>query len=150
MPAKAGIHRAAEPWIPNCAALAAFKAADGREESGAGMTPQEGRQMWPEAAPLPLQRLPHLDVALGGPDARMGDAARLVVGAADAERHAVLEDDPASVFGRHRLVGLVEDLLQGLLRLDPFLCLRQQLFDEIARTPDRLLRRGRRHHRIAA
>src|SRR5258708_14367520 len=41
MPAKAGIHRAAEPWIPNCAALAAFKAADGREESGAGMTPEK-------------------------------------------------------------------------------------------------------------
>src|SRR5689334_21281806 len=39
-----------------------------------------------------LQRFPHLDVALGRPDARMRDALRLVVGPGDAERHAVLED----------------------------------------------------------
>ncbi|HEX9461312.1 MAG TPA: hypothetical protein VGB82_01815 [Alphaproteobacteria bacterium] len=43
MPAKAGIHRAAEPWIARtCAAFAAFKAADGREEkTGRAMTKKQ-------------------------------------------------------------------------------------------------------------
>src|SRR5258708_24285181 len=48
-----------EPWIPACA----------------GMTQEKF------GLPSVLQRLSHLDVALGGPDARMGDAARLVVDA---------------------------------------------------------------------
>src|SRR4051812_31192949 len=59
-----------------------------------------------------LQRLPHLDVALGGPDARVVKRFGLVIGAGDVEGHAVLEDHPMPVFRSHRPHRLVIDLLQ--------------------------------------
>ena len=41
-----------------------------------------------------LQRLPHFDVAFGGPDPGIGDAADLVEAARDVEGEAVVEDHP--------------------------------------------------------
>src|SRR5690606_21718258 len=53
-----------------------------------------------------FELLPHLDVALVGPDARVVVAGRLVVGARDVERHAVVEDHPLAVARLHEIVDL--------------------------------------------
>src|SRR5918993_2079319 len=64
-----------------------------------------------------LQRRPHLDVALGGPDARMVEALGFVVSARHVERHAVLEDHPVAVAWLQRRHRLVVGLLQRIARL---------------------------------
>src|SRR5262245_44130608 len=66
-------------------------------------------------APLssPLQRRPHLAVALGRPDDRVIDPARLVVGAADVKWQTVLVDSVAAELGVHGFAHLVESLLEG-------------------------------------
>ncbi|KAI1690661.1 hypothetical protein Ddc_24800 [Ditylenchus destructor] len=52
-----------------------------------------------------LERVPHLLIALGRPDARVTELCDLVVGAAHVERHAVVEDHPLAVLGLELLVG---------------------------------------------
>src|SRR5690606_2269194 len=63
-------------------------------------------------APSALQRRPHLPVALRGPDARMVETLRLVIGARDIERHAVLVDGEVLEPGVHHLAAAIERLLQ--------------------------------------
>jgi hypothetical protein len=91
-------------------------------ETGAG-APSSGRghpsSSCGAAATSPLQGLPHLAVALGGPDARGVDAARLVVGARHVERQAVLEDRPVAVDRPHALGGGIEALLERAPRAAP-------------------------------
>src|SRR4051794_19875689 len=60
-----------------------------------------------------LKRLPHLDIALGGPDARVVQSLGLVIGAGDVEWHAVLEDHPVAVFRPHLPHRVVIDLLEA-------------------------------------
>src|SRR5713226_4647726 len=59
-----------------------------------------------------LQRRPHLLVALRGPEHRPIDAARLVVGARDVERQAMLVDRVRGEFRIHDLARGIERLLE--------------------------------------
>src|SRR6266566_990931 len=59
-----------------------------------------------------LQRSPHLAVALGGPDHRPIDAARLVVGPRDVERQTMLVDRVGGEFRVHDFARHIECLLE--------------------------------------
>src|SRR5439155_25227587 len=92
----------------------------------------EGAPSWPSRLSAPLggrnevtwglsflafERVPHLDVALGGPDARIDMTGELVVAARHVERHAVVEDHPMPVLrpqcGDAGLVDRVQVLPRG-------------------------------------
>ena len=89
----------------------------------------EGR----DASRSALQRLPHLAVALGGPDARVAVLRGLVVGAGHVEGHAVVEDHPAAVLRLQRRVGLAVDGLQVLAGGGAGLDAGVEVGDEVAR-----------------
>src|SRR5437773_11869905 len=61
-----------------------------------------------------LERRPHLLVALRRPDARVAIVRRLVIGARDIERHAVIENDPIAVFRLQSIVRFAVDAAQVL------------------------------------
>src|SRR5690349_9084107 len=90
----------------------------------------------PRSASL-LERLPHLDVALRGPDPRIHETARLVIGAGHVERHAMVEDGKAAELRSQLVAGVAVDLLQRLAGLPAGLDVRQQLAHELACLLDR-------------
>src|SRR6185369_7155988 len=61
-----------------------------------------------------LERGPHLAVALGGPDARVGVLRGLVVATGHVEGHAVVEDDPVAVLRLELGAGVAVDGVQVL------------------------------------
>ena len=79
---------------------------------------------------LAFQLFPHFLVALGGPDPRVGVLGRLVIGAGDVERHAVVEDHPVAVFRLQRGVGFLVDRPQVLAGGDTLLDGSEQVGDE--------------------
>src|SRR5512145_3246116 len=64
-----------------------------------------------------LERGPHLAVALGGPDARVGVLRGLVVAAGHVEGHAVVEDHPVAVLRPELGAGVAVDGVEVLARL---------------------------------
>src|SRR6185295_2651199 len=80
-----------------------------------------------------LERLPHLDVALGRPDARIGIVRRFVVGAGHVERQAVVEDDPVPEPRLQRVVRLAVDGVERPSRLRARLDAAVHRADEVPR-----------------
>src|SRR3569623_646246 len=83
---------------------AAPTSAGGRRNSKTGLTWTLTARV--ASTSLTFQRLPHLLVALRGPDARVAEARDLVVRARDVERQAVIEDHPVPELGLERIVRL--------------------------------------------
>src|SRR5689334_3830805 len=67
--------------------------------------------------PSGLEEVPHLAVALGGPNEGPVDAGELVPQPGNVEGQAVLEDRPVPELGCQRRVGRLERLLEGATAL---------------------------------
>src|SRR5947199_3854801 len=79
-----------------------------------------------------LERRPHLLIALRRPDARIAMLRRLVIGARDIERHAVIEDDPIAIFRLQSIVRFAIDAAKVLAGCSRGLDRREQLAHERA------------------
>jgi hypothetical protein len=77
--------------------------------------------------------LPHLDVALGGPDARVAVRGGLVVGTGHVEGHAVVKDHPVAVLRAHGGHRGAVDALQVLAGGGAGLHRGKHVGDEVAR-----------------
>src|SRR6186713_1737121 len=102
-----------------------------------------------ESAAL-LERAPHLDIALGGPDAWIADTAGLIVGTADVEWHAVVEDRESAELRAQAFARRMVDRRQRLASLAACAHIRQQFADKFPRLLDRDPAVVAADHRVAA